>query len=174
MFVQALRRFFRQRPPAARSLESGQGIVEYALVIVLVGIVVIGSLVWVGRSASITFERILCAVDYRRCPARPIYDSDTRCTSGEVVRIESLTCSTSTSTLTMTVYSTCPNTVIASNLVAANLNYNQYSNRHTISQVNNPNCATLPSTLSPSFSSSRANGTVGNGSIANVPVTIVP
>jgi pilus assembly protein Flp/PilA len=41
----------------------GQGLVEYALVLVLVAIVVIGSLTMVGRRTSEVFDQVNCTLD---------------------------------------------------------------------------------------------------------------
>ncbi len=45
-----------------RSREKGQGLVEYALILVLIAIVVIAVLAVVGSEISVIFEQIVCAL----------------------------------------------------------------------------------------------------------------
>ncbi len=56
--MQTLLRFLRRRGRAA-----GQGLVEYALILALIAIVVLGSLTLVGRKTNQKFDQVQCALD---------------------------------------------------------------------------------------------------------------
>lgn len=59
----ALSKVWPERPPMRRlQMQSGQGLVEYALVLVLVAVVIIGILTLLGPQIGSVFFRVQCGV----------------------------------------------------------------------------------------------------------------
>jgi len=55
--------FIKRRKQASQNREKGQGLVEYALLLVLVAIVVIGILSMLGSRVSLIYGTVACALD---------------------------------------------------------------------------------------------------------------